>query len=565
MLRHLLVEATSIHDSTAPNYLLEQIGQRTHASCRDAERIAEYLLERLAKSNLNVKLKAMEAIHYCMHEGHQVFVSRIYQSHYEIEKYLDTQSIASSMYDEKKYLRLRVLAAEIINPDPIRRSNSPISSVSLSPRSTTLSPVSDGSSGETRAIDSPPSIYGRKSFPAISQVSNKYDHTFQANTLAMNASTALNGTYKYDTSCQGYSAYMNDDDRQPPKRTALKTSSIHQESSLAQIEASSATRGVWSCAGFRKVSSSAMRDTTSPCKLAHDNAPMLLTGVQPGFARPCSSVTPNYTVSGSLTEPNNRPVGAKHSSLSNGVEVGTRNPTHNGWWQSQSINGIENKSNVSVYNENTSKLSKTMESFVKMSLEAKERWDCRNLEKSMACSLADNDVLGSAPVDCDVLIPKVTYDDDTDAQSSYERGLIDKLCTSGGIARAPPASEVKRFITLARNLNVGTIASILLEKCSDPVWQVRLKSLFVVLALLDAPGCAAYTAYFQQHASTLLELKHDKKALIVAKAFRIFALLGVSSKDTDHSMSTAHKSSVEPQLIDLELPPQKMSSPVGLI
>lgn len=187
--------------------------------------------------------------------------------------------------------------------------------------------------------------------------------------------------------------------------------------------------------------------------------------------------------------------------------------------------------------------------------------------------------------------------------SSYERGLIDKLCTSGGIARAPPASEVKRFITLARNLNVGTIASILLEKCSDPVWQVwdlnwsflysrwpllevRLKSLFVMLALLDAPGCAAYTAYFQQHASTLLEviqflhnrefslttalwwyiqLKHDKKALIVAKAFRIFALLGVSSKDTDHSLSTAPKSSVEPQLIDLELPPQKMSSPVGLI
>nr|CCA21161.1 conserved hypothetical protein [Albugo laibachii Nc14] len=580
MLRHLLVEATGIHDGTAPNYLLEQIGQRTHASCRDAERIAECLLERLAKSNLNVKLKAMEAINYCMHEGNQIFASTIYQSHYEIEKYLDTQPISNSMYSENKYMRLRVLAAEILNPDPVRRSGSPLSSLSSSPRSATLSPASDSSYPGTKAIDSP-STYGRTSSSAISQLSSGYDHTFQTNAFAANASPALiswkydaaTATYDQNVPCESYSAYMNDDGPQTGKLTDSTAASLRSGSSLVQLQASTATKGVWSCAGFQKFSSSTTRNTFADCKSLRDNAPMTLAGCQPAFARPSPSHTADYAFSAKLPKPNDISIRDCQSAVPSRNEVGTGSHTCNGWQSSQGNCGTERKSKSLVHesSENTtSKLSKTMEGLVKMSLEAKERWDCRNLEKSMASSLVDNNVLSSVPMDCNDLVPKVTHDE-TEAAGSYERGLVEKMCTSGGISRAPPASEIKRFITLAQNLHVATIGSNLLEKCCDPVWQVRLKSLFVVLALLDAPGCAAYYAYFQQNASALLQLKLDKKTLVVAKAVRILALLNVASRDADrqripeNKLDSSTKPSAEPQLIDLELPAQQLSPSIGLI
>ena len=55
----------------------------------------------------------------------------------------------------------------------------------------------------------------------------------------------------------------------------------------------------------------------------------------------------------------------------------------------------------------------------------------------------------------------------------YERGLIESLCVSTGLARAPPAEELIRFVELAQNLEVDTIGEIILDKLEDSIWQVR--------------------------------------------------------------------------------------------
>lgn len=51
--------------------------------------------------------------------------------------------------------------------------------------------------------------------------------------------------------------------------------------------------------------------------------------------------------------------------------------------------------------------------------------------------------------------------------------MIDNLCASAGLSRAPPADALKRFVDLAQTLDSQTIGDILLDKLEDPTWQVR--------------------------------------------------------------------------------------------
>lgn len=52
--------------------------------------------------------------------------------------------------------------------------------------------------------------------------------------------------------------------------------------------------------------------------------------------------------------------------------------------------------------------------------------------------------------------------------------MIDNLCASVGLARAPPPDALARFVDLAQTLNSETIGDILLDKLEDPAWQVSL-------------------------------------------------------------------------------------------
>lgn len=52
--------------------------------------------------------------------------------------------------------------------------------------------------------------------------------------------------------------------------------------------------------------------------------------------------------------------------------------------------------------------------------------------------------------------------------------MIDNLCASVGLARAPPPDALARFVDLAQTLNSETIGDILLDKLEDPAWQVSV-------------------------------------------------------------------------------------------
>lgn len=180
--------------------------------------------------------------------------------------------------------------------------------------------------------------------------------------------------------------------------------------------------------------------------------------------------------------------------------------------------GMTNTQPLHVAQSPTTKLGKTVEGLKKIGNEARERWDRRNMDKSMASSLADHDELRAGP---QVMDRGYQYQPNAqhgtgggDTSRDYERGMIDNLCASVGLARAPPADALKRFVDLAQTLDVQTIGDILLDKLEDPSWQVRLKGLHVVVALLESPNGAPYMDWFEDNVDVLEEVRGAVQVLL---------------------------------------------------
>ncbi|RHY29208.1 hypothetical protein DYB32_005338 [Aphanomyces invadans] len=112
---------------------------------------------------------------------------------------------------------------------------------------------------------------------------------------------------------------------------------------------------------------------------------------------------------------------------------------------------------------------------------------------------------------------------------SYERSLIDDLCPPGGLARAPPAENLNRFVDLAKSLDMNILGDLLLDKLEDDSWQVRLKGLCVWEALLDAPGCEHYAEWLEENVELLQHVAQDPKTAVAIKAKRVLQLIGVDA------------------------------------
>ncbi|RHZ20953.1 hypothetical protein DYB37_011038, partial [Aphanomyces astaci] len=111
----------------------------------------------------------------------------------------------------------------------------------------------------------------------------------------------------------------------------------------------------------------------------------------------------------------------------------------------------------------------------------------------------------------------------------YERSLIDDLCPPGGLARAPPAENLARFLELAKSLDMTILGDLLLDKLEDDSWQVRLKGLCVWEALLEAPGCAHYADWLHENVDLLQHVGQDPKGAVATKAKRVLQLVGAET------------------------------------
>ncbi|RLN80834.1 hypothetical protein BBJ28_00013453 [Nothophytophthora sp. Chile5] len=510
MNRQSLAEATSLHDGPVPVYLMEEIANATKASARDAEKIADYMMGRLNKSNLTVKLKALQIIS----------VSSCFRP-----------LLGVSHHKEATHRRMTMRAVA------------------------TTKAASPNDSSRMWAGHNPAGGYnGPPPGAGGGYGGNSYG-----------PSGGNPGGYGYNPNgSQGSQGGYPSNPPPPPQQQASGFDSWASSSNGGGLPAKSSSAGIWSSAGYQKKDPSMSTEPRYNPATRRDNRPTVLVGHSLNFPKPSGGFGNSNSASSSGlggfnsgTYNPNAIAGASGANNYNPNAMGSSGMGSSGRssWGPQQSGGAPsfmNNSNRMMGGSShrigsmglpvngqplndvaTSTLGKRAEVLKKMGTAALEKWDRRNMDKSMASSLADHDELRAGPHVLDRGYYQPNAQQGTgggDTSRDYERGMIDNLCASVGLSRAPPADGLKRFVDLAQTLDAQTIGDILLDKLEDPTWQVRLKGLHVVLALLDSPGAAPYQEFFEENVEVVEELRKDAKPSVVSKALQVLRALGFADE-----------------------------------
>ncbi|KAI9911696.1 hypothetical protein PsorP6_009342 [Peronosclerospora sorghi] len=570
MNRHALAEATSLHDGPVPLYLMEEIAHATKASDRDAEKIADYMFGRLNKSNLHVKLKTLQLLTFCIKEGSPAFRRAIGHEEHEIAAYIRAclfcrravlaVAVAKCRFDpcvcvyvhftgppdpiygDEKYRRIRVACQEALvclHDGFLARQQA----------ATPHEPSSQATTNATRQwLDAPthatPTAYGQPtrnaSYPPHPSGPPDRPHASVGGSWAQAPPPLL-------TRPAPYPAHISNRYTEGPTRSiypaplSSAASTVQASSGLSSWSTTTSAPkstgpGVWSSAGYQKKDGSDTEPPRYTPSSRRDNRPTVLVGHSLHFPTPA---------------------GRPPSGLG-GFESGTYNPTAVRETMGPPLPNARAGVGAPSYDEShrrmghypprphhgaqtdvatTTTIGKKADVLRKMGSAALEKWECRHLDKSMASSLADHDELRAGPLHVvePNFYPARSHQGAGrgDTSRDYERTLIDNLCASAGLSRAPSPEQLKRFVDLAQTLDAPTIGDLLLEKLEDDAWQVALKALHVVHALLDSPGAAPYHEFFLDHVDVIQALRTNGKPSVGAKALQVCRALGEDYDDDD--------------------------------
>ncbi|DBA04821.1 TPA: hypothetical protein N0F65_004458, partial [Lagenidium giganteum] len=610
MNRQVISEATSIHDAPVPMYLMEQIAGGTKVSSRDAEKVADFLIGRLAKSNLVVKLKALQIISYCIREGSPAFTEAVREDEAEIAAYLQYTGPPDPVFGDEKYRRIRVASQEALvclndgclprrppqqqapaPPAPNSWQAPPPSQDSHYSNSSHNEPEQHGYGGRgdsrgagptpssqshqpwgrpapyrddpsSHAHNQPPNSHGNYGYGqqggsgGYGQQGGSGGYGQQGGSGGYGQPLPNNGgynqqpTYNYSTNSQDYGSQSGQygQNRQP----ASGFDSWQQAPPSSGASAAKGA-GIWSSSGYQKKDTSSEPSYSSGS--TRDNRPTVLVGHSLNFPKPTggfgssNGAGSSYGRSGAFgSSGHNGPPsgfsGGPAPVFMSNSNPGMHNSHHGGGFGSTGGGGGLSGGSMSTSLDDapSSKLGKTVGSLKKMGTEAMERWERRNIDKSIVTSLADNDGLAPGSIMDRGYYQPQRGTGGGDTSGDYERGLIDALCAPGGLSRAPPADALKRFLDLAQTLETDLIGDILLDKLEDSSWQVRLKGLHVVLALLESPASAPYQTWFEENADMLEELRNDARSVVAAKALQVLQALGLADESEQVAQSQRRSS-----------------------
>ncbi|KAG2785805.1 hypothetical protein PC129_g646 [Phytophthora cactorum] len=643
MNRHALAEATSLHDGPVPVYLMEEIANSTKSSDRDAEKTADYMLGRLNKSNLNVKLKALQIISYCIREGSPAFTEAIRDEEQEISAYLQFSGPPDPVYGDEKYRRIRVASQEALvclNDGFLsRRNEGPPQEQSPQQQQSPQGPQGATNSWQAPQGDNAPSYgnpnagYNQGGQPERqhSNVGGSWGQPQASNRPAPyqdnpsggyngasgggyngQAGNAPSGGYNgqsggYNGPSGGYNGHSGSSgyggntsygqtggnsggygynqnvpqggygQNAPQQQQQASGFNSWSSSSGTGLASKSSGAGVWSSSGYQKKDAAMENEPRYSSSTRRDNRPTVLVGHSLNFPKPAggfgSSNTGATSGLGGFNSGTYNPNAVRGASAGNSYNPNAMGGNARGSFGGHQSGGapsyMDNSNRMlsgsthrigsmglpvngqPLSDAPTTALGKKAEVLKKMGTAALEKWDRRNMDKSMASSLADNDELRAGPQVIDHGYYQPNAQQGTgggDTSRDYERTMIDSLCAPAGLSRAPPADGLKRFVDLAQTLDAQSIGDILLDKLEDDTWQVRLKGLHVVLALLDSPGAAPYQEFFEENVEVVEELRKDAKPSVVSKAVQLLRALGYAEEvDQASHPSTKRSGSVRAQ------------------
>lgn len=108
---------------------------------------------------------------------------------------------------------------------------------------------------------------------------------------------------------------------------------------------------------------------------------------------------------------------------------------------------------------------------------------------------------------------------------SYERKLVEELCTPQGMRPEPPKDKLTRFANACQTLDATVVGPILLGKLSDKNWKVVMKALYTIQEVLATPNTDGFLAYFSQNTEELQMLGNYPHPMVKKLAATVFDTL----------------------------------------
>ncbi|XP_057733494.1 protein MODIFIED TRANSPORT TO THE VACUOLE 1 [Arachis stenosperma] len=152
-----------------------------------------------------------------------------------------------------------------------------------------------------------------------------------------------------------------------------------------------------------------------------------------------------------------------------------------------------------------------------------------------------------------------------DSGASYSEGktredrLLETIVTSGGIRLQPTRDAIQVFLTEAAKLDAVALCHALEPKLQSPMWQVRMKAVCVLEAMLrkkDDDHFSFVFSYFTENSDAVVKCSESPQSSLREKAVRVLGLLGVghsnsSGINSEKAVKTESTTAVElPDLID---------------
>ena len=105
---------------------------------------------------------------------------------------------------------------------------------------------------------------------------------------------------------------------------------------------------------------------------------------------------------------------------------------------------------------------------------------------------------------------------------SYERKLVEELCTPQGMRPEPPKDKLTRFANACQTLDASVVGPILLGKLSDKNWKVVMKALYTIQEILNTPNTDGFKAYFKENTEELQALGAYNHPMVKKMAGTVF-------------------------------------------
>ncbi|XP_076950854.1 protein MODIFIED TRANSPORT TO THE VACUOLE 1-like [Bidens hawaiensis] len=191
-----------------------------------------------------------------------------------------------------------------------------------------------------------------------------------------------------------------------------------------------------------------------------------------------------------------------------------------------------------------------------------------NLRRSLTneSSYSDNNRLStnaSGPWSQDVKVSQ-TYNDNGTASSSSsheksrEERLLETIVTSGGVRLQPTRDAINVFLLEATKVNALALSRALEAKLQSHMWQVRVKAMCVLEALLrkkDDEEFSTVTSYFTENIDVVIKCSESPQASLREKANKVLSLLdgensGSRTSQPDKNLKTEKTTVHMPDLID---------------